>query len=247
VKIGVLIYGFFGLLIGLFIGFWIANAVNRNLSPPFVNQHTISPQQTPTAGNNGEKLSREEIKTAFAAAENRKEDPNFQKNLGLALLRYAKVQSDSSFLPELITLLERTNRLSNEKDTEVLTALGDVYFIQAREKSEASLYEKSRNLYLRAVLLNPANAEIKTAYASTLLFSKPAKPEAAITELNSILKQNPNDEDALELLVLALIQSNKIEIAGQKLSELRKINPNNPAIPDLKAQLTQNKIKINRE
>ncbi|HEX8196146.1 MAG TPA: tetratricopeptide repeat protein, partial [Pyrinomonadaceae bacterium] len=192
------------------------------------------------------KLSPDEIKAAFAAAENRKEDPVFQKNLGLALSRYAKVQSDSSFLPELITLLERANRLSNEKDTEVLTALADVYFIQAREKFEASLYEKARNLYQRAISLDPDNADIKTAYAYTFLFSKPAKPEAAITELNSILKQNPNDEGALQLLILALIQSNKIEIAGQKLSELKKINPNNTAISDLEAQLTQHKINLNR-
>lgn len=245
-KIGVLIYGFFGLLIGLVIGFWIANAVNRNLSPPLVNQNPISLQQTATPDNSGEKLSQEEIKAAFAAAENRKEDAVFQKNLGLALSRYAKVQSDSSFLPELITLLERANLLSNGKDTEVLTALGDVYFINAQEKSEPGLYEKARNFYQSAVRLSPDNADIKTAYASTFLFSKPANPEAAITELNSILKQNPNNEDALQLLILALNQSGKIEIAGQKLSELKKINSNNPAIPDLEAQITQNKIKINR-
>jgi tetratricopeptide (TPR) repeat protein len=247
VKIGVLIYGFFGLLIGLVIGFWIANAVNRNLLPPLVNQNPISLQQTKAPENSDEKLTQEEIKAAFAAAENRKEDAVFQKNLGLALSRYAKVQNDKSFLPELITLLERANRLSNEKDTEVLTALGDIYFIQAQEKSEASLYEKSRNLYQRAVRLNPDNADIKTAYASTFLFSKPAKPETAITELNSILNQNPNNEDALQLLILALIQSNKIEIAEQKLSELKKINSNNPAIPDLEVQLTQNKINLNRK
>jgi len=247
VKIGILIYGFFGLLIGIVIGFWIANAVNRNLSPSFVNQNTISLQQTEAPENNGEKLSLEEIKATFAAAENRKEDTVFQKNLGLALSRYAKVQNDSSFLPELVTLLERANRLSNEKDIEVLTALGDVYFIQAHEKSEPNLYEKARNFYQRAIKLNPDNADIKTAYASTFLFSKPANPEAAITELNSILKQNPNNEDALQLLILALNQSGKIEIAEQKLSELKKINSNNPAIPDLEAQITQNKIKIDRE
>ncbi|HEX8266726.1 MAG TPA: tetratricopeptide repeat protein [Pyrinomonadaceae bacterium] len=246
-KIGVLIYGFFGLLIGLVIGFWIANAVNRNLSPPLVNQNPISLQQTAAPENSGEKLSPEEIKAAFAAAENRKEDAVFQKNLGLALSRYAKVQNDSSFLPELITLLERANRLSNEKDTDVLAALGDVYFIDAQEKFEARLYEKTRNLYQRAIRLNPGNADIKTAYASTFLFSKPANPEAAITELKSILNQNPNNEEALQLLILALIQSNKIETAEQKLYELKKINSNNPAIPDLEAQLTQNKIKINGE
>ncbi|HEX8567470.1 MAG TPA: tetratricopeptide repeat protein [Pyrinomonadaceae bacterium] len=245
-KIGVLIYGFFGLLIGLVIGFWIANSVNRNFPPPLVNQNPISLQQTKAPENSGEKLSPDEIKAAFAAAENRKEDAVFQKNLGLALSRYAKVQSDSSFLPELITLLERANRLSNEKDTDILTTLGDVYFIQAREKSEAGLYEKARSLYQSAVRLRPDNADIKRAYASTFLFSKPAKPEAAITELNSILKQNPSDEDALQLLVLALIQTNKVEIAGQKLSELKKINPDNPAVPDLEAQLTQNKINLNR-
>ena len=245
-KFGVLIYGLFGLLIGLVIGFWIANAVNRNFSPPLVNQNPISLQQTKAPENSGEKLSLDEIKAAFAAAENRKEDAVFQKNLGLALTRYVKVQNDSSFLSELITLLERANRLSNEKDTDVLTALGEVYFIQAQEKSEARLYEKSRNLYQRAIRLNPDNADIKTAYASTFLFSKPANPEAAITELNSILKQNPNNEDALQLLILALNQSDKIEIAEQKLSELKKINSSNPAIPNLEAQLIQNKINLTR-
>lgn len=245
-KYGAFIYGFCGLLIGLVIGFWIANAVSRNVSSPHISGNLISLEKKQTPENGGENLSREEIASAFAAAENRKEDAAFQKELGLALSRYAKVQNDFSFLPELIALLERANRISSEKDADILAALGDAYLIQAQEKSEPNLYEKARNLYRQAVRLKPDNAGFKRAYAVSFLFSKPAESEAAISELNSVLKQNPNDESALELLVLALIQSNKVEIAEQKLSEIKKNNPNSRAIADLEAQLNQNKIKLNR-
>lgn len=246
VKQRALIYGFFGLFIGLIIGFWIANAFSRNHSTPIVRQNPVSSQQPPAPANSGEKLSREEIAASFAAAENRKDDADFQKNLGLALARYAAVQNDSSFLPQLINLLERVNGLSNEKDAAILIALADVHFLQARGKSEAELYQKARNLYQQADKLNPNSPDAKIAHASTFLFSIPASPDTAISELNSILEQHPKNEDAMQLLIAALIQNDKAEIAEQKLFELKKINSRNLAIPDLEAQLNQNKIKLNQ-
>lgn len=239
-KNGALVYCLGGLVIGLIIGFLIANVVNRNVRLP------IS-AQTPAATNNRqtenapESLSREEIKAAFASAEERKEDAAFQKNLALALYRYAKVQNDSGFLPELQNLLERVNQQTKSADFEVLTALADCYFTQGQEKSNASLIEKSQDFYRQAVKLNPANTDAKIALASTHLFTKPAQPEKALQELNSILEQNPKNEPALQVIVLALIQDKKNEAAARRLSELKEINPENPAISDLEAQLAQKK------
>ncbi|MDQ4120030.1 MAG: hypothetical protein M3209_01005 [Acidobacteriota bacterium] len=243
-KQGTLIYGFVGLVIGLVGGFWAANTVARNFSQPFVNQKSIPLKQEQQPAGNSEKLTGEEIKASFAAAESRKDDFVFQKKLGLALARYAAAENDASFLPELINLLERASRLANEKDFEILMTLADVYFFQAREKNDPDLYDKSKELYQRAIRLNPDSAEAKMAYASTFLYSKPPRPDAAVKELNLILKQFPRNEGVLQLLISALIQSGDVEIAEQRLSELKKINSNNPAIPDLESQLTQNKIKL---
>jgi tetratricopeptide (TPR) repeat protein len=241
VKKGALIYGFFGLVIGLTIGFWVANAFNRTVSLSTVNQNPVSAPQPAPPENNVEKLSQEEIKAAFASAENR--DAAFQKDLGLALYRYSKLQNDSSFAPQLIKLLERANHLSNEKEIEILVALADTLFNAGQD--DAIIVEKARNLYQKAVKLKPSEANIKTAFASTYLFSKPPIPEAAISELNAVLKQHPQNESALQLLVFALIQNGKSDAAEQKLSELEKINPNNSALPDLKVQLAQNKLNRN--
>lgn len=240
-KQNALIYGSLGLLIGLIIGFWIANAYNRNFSVPPVVQNSSQLSRTPKSESFDEKLSREEIAASFAAAESRKDDREFQKKLGLALARYAAIQNDSSFLTELILLLERTNRLFNEKDVETLSVMADVYFIKAGEKNDTTLLDKSRKLYRQAISLNPENSDLKAAHASTFLFSKPSQPEAAISELNSILEQNPKHENSLQLLISALIQTKKIELAEQKLAELKKINSSHPAIPALDAQLNQNK------
>lgn len=245
-KQSAFIYGFFGLVIGLVIGFWIANFYTRNLPAPLPAQNPISVQANREPEKTGEKLSREEILASFAAAENRKEDSDFQKKLGLALAGYSTVQNDRSFLPELIALLERANRLADEKDVEILTALADLYFIQGGEKSDPAFYDKARNVYQRAIILNPGNADLKAAHAATFLYSKPPRADAALAELNSILKQNQNHEFSLQLLILALIQTNQIQTAGQKLAELKKLNAANPAIPDLEAQLSQNKINSNR-
>lgn len=240
-KKGALVYCLGGLVIGLIIGFLIANAVSRNVRLPIAAQApaVTNNRQTEDAA---ERLSREEIKAAFASAEERKEDAAFQKNLALALYRYAKVQNDSGFLPELQNLLERANLQSKSADFEVLTALADCYFTQGQEKSNAGLIEKSQDFYREAVNLNPANTVVKIALASTHLYTKPSKPEKAVQELNLILKQNPKNEPALQVIVLALIQGKKNEAAAQKLSELKKINPNNPTIADLETRLAQNKI-----
>jgi predicted Zn-dependent protease len=237
-----LIFIFVGLLIGLTIGFWIANAFNRTVSLSTENQqNSVSVQSAAAPEENVEKLSREEIKAAFASAENR--DFAFQKDLGLALYRYSKLQNERSFLPQLIKLLESANRLSNEKDVEILSAFADVLFVTGSENPVQ--VEKARNLYQKAIKSDPSDENVKTAYASTYLFSKPAQPVAAIAELNRVLRQNPQNEIALQLLVLALIQSEKFDVAEQKLSELEKINPNNSAVPDLKVQLTQNELNRN--
>jgi predicted Zn-dependent protease len=241
VKKGALVYCLGGLVIGLISGFLIANAVSRTVPVPI-------PTQTPAATNNrqtknaAERLSREEIKAAFASAEERKEDAAFQKNLALALYRYAKVQNDSGFLPELQNLLEHVNQQTKSTDFEVLTALADCYFTEGQEKSNASLIDKSQDFYREAVRLNPANTDAKIALASTYLFTKPAQPEKAVRELNSILKQNPKNEAALQVIVLALIQSKKDGEAAQRLSELKEVNPDNPVTADLEAQLAQKKI-----
>lgn len=243
-KKSALIYGFVGLVIGLTIGFWVANVFNRAVSRSSVNHDSVSAKQTTAPEDDRvEKLSPEEIKAAFASSENRKEDAAFQKELSLALYRYSKIQNDSSFLPELLKLLERANKSANEKDAEILIALADTAFNFGQNKTNFA--EKARNLYLKAIKLNPSDSNIKTALASTYLFSKPAEPETAISKLDAILKQDPQNEGALQLLVSALIQTGEFDLAEQKLSDLEKINPNNSAIPDLKVQLTQTRLNRN--
>lgn len=241
-KAETLIYGLAGLVIGLIIGFSVANALNRSFPAQTVNRNITLPETAPSTTNREASLSREEIAAAFASAEIKKDDFTFQKNLGIALTGYAKSQNESDYLPQLAKLLERVNTLSKEKDFDVLMALGDVYFLESQQSGDSNALRKARSAYERAEQLKPEQVDAEIALAATFLFSSSPQPEIAITILNRVSTQNPNHEIALQLLISALIKNGKFDLAEQKLTELKRNNPDNPAIPDLAAQIKQKQI-----
>ena len=233
-----------GLLLGAAMGFVLANSFSRH-SPDYQN-----PKASPVSQVNGnesnpknespatlEKLSPEEIETALAQAASQKSQPLIQKKIGLALYNYSRIENDTTYLAELREILQNALNNLNGKDYDLLMALGEIFF-------NAGELEKSEEYFRRALKSKPADINAQNSLGAVYLKqnTEPARAKAIeIFEIN--LKQQPGDEEALQYLIAALIQSGKTEKAEQTLNELKKVNANNPAIPDFEIQIHQLKLK----
>ncbi len=229
-----------GLIIGLVLGFTAANAISRRQAQSF----TVAAANTPvasggsSAGTSEEVLSSEEIQKAFERADADPENIRLQKNIGLALFGYTKMRGETKILPDIERLLKRTK----EDDFEVLSALGELSFVLGQENGDSQRILNARNHYEKALKIRPEASSVRTDLASTYLFSNPPELDNAIAEYRKALKVDNRNERTKQLLATALLNLKRTDEASVQIGELEKINSSNPSLPDLKAQLAQQKL-----
>ncbi len=116
-------------VVSFFGGFLLANALNRSeLNTLRAEIERLKTSPNASSQNNSElSLSEEEIRRKIAEADKNPDNSNFQKNLGLALYRYAAMKQDADLLSEVTRLLTRANQ-KDKQDYDVLITLGNTYF-----------------------------------------------------------------------------------------------------------------------
>jgi tetratricopeptide (TPR) repeat protein len=119
--------------------------------------------------------------------------------------------------------------------------LANALFDLGQTSEEPENFGKAREYYLKALKMKPDDASVLTDLGQTYYYGKPADPQKAISIYRQALTVAPRDERALQSLATALISTGRHEEAQQKIDELRGINPNNPALSNLRAQLAQSK------
>jgi len=213
-------------LISFIGGFLLANALNKQELEQLrrENARLQSESQKLT-------LSDEEIQAKLVEAERQAEDFNYQKSLGIALYRYSIISQESKYLPEVIKLLERANKI-NPEDFETLVALGDASFDLGQIKKDNAYYEKARRAYQEALKLRPKDADIQSSIGITYLSSNPPDYQKAITEFQKALKINPNHERSLENLARSYLAQGKDKEAEEMKSRLKEVNPQNQILKE---------------
>ena len=248
-KNGSVWYAFIGIIIGLTLGFVIANGFsraeleNRRLSaqarqaPPVSPQTQASPEQ-----NGGERLSVEELRQAVSKADADPTNSKLQRDLGIALYRYAGLEQNASLLIDAVRLLERAETASaGGGDAELLATLGNAQFILARQ-SEPARMVKARAAYQKALKANPKNADLIVDLGLTYFFAEPSEPEQALKAYLQALEVNLSHERALESVVNAYLKIGDSKEASVYLDKLKTVNPNNLSLPDLQVQLAQSEV-----
>lgn len=194
--------------------------------------------------NQGEKsnsppsLSKEEIRKKIVEAEQNKDNFTFQKALGLALYRYAKLRQDRELLPSIVKLLKRANTL-NEDDYDVIVSLGNVYFDIGRAKKNKTSLEKAKSFYKKALERNGKDVRVRVDLGRIYFLSNPPNYEKALKEYEEALKINPKHEKSLQSIIQVLIKLKRKEKAAAYLQTLKKINPQNLSAGEFERQLTE--------
>lgn len=214
-------------------GFLFANALNRSelLTLKAENERLKNASQNPT-NSNGQELSEEEIKQKIAEADQNPDNVGFQKNLGIGLYRYATIKQRPELLQDVERLLKRAYE-KNPKDQNVLVFYGNTLFDIGFAKKDNAKFEEARKIYSEALAQEPKDVDIQTDFGLTYFYENPPKDEKAIEELKKALTLKPDHERSLQYLAQIYTRQNKPEESQKYLTELKKVNPNNPIINQL--------------
>ncbi len=227
-----------GLIVGFAAGFLIANSLNKAaIDAATTAQSGGNPKAgAAPAGGSKVELSDEEIKAKLAEADKNADNFEYQKTLGLALYTYAAMKQDASLLEDVARLLDRAYKL-NADDYDVIVSLANINFDLGQLKKDDSFNKQARELYQKALTKNEKDVKVRTDLGLTYLQGAAPDNDAAIGELKTALEQDPNNEKTLQYLSQAYAAKGDKAEARRHLEELRKINPQSPAIPDLEARV----------
>jgi tetratricopeptide (TPR) repeat protein len=233
-----LIISIIAVLISFIAGFFVANAFNRKEIADlqaevgrWKNVQKNSPEpDTETA------LSEDEIRAKIAEADQNPENIEFQKNLALALYRYSTFRQDSTWLTDILRLLNRAYE-KNPKDYNLITTLANIYFDISQSKNDADSLKKSRDFYQKALDIKPNDVDVRSDLGLTYLLADPPENEKSVAEFNKALKINPRHEKTLQNMIEALLAAGKTKEAEPFISKLKEVNPNNEALKDFTSQL----------
>jgi len=233
-----ILYVIIAALAGLIAGFLLTNFFNRSEMNALRAQVEQSKTSKPadTKGSEDNTLSPDEIKAKIAEADKNPTNLSFQKDLGIALYRYSAMKQDPALLTEALRILTRANSI-DDKDFDVLVALGNAHFDTGYDKDDAASFEKARTIYTKALGQKPDDPDVRTDLGLTYFVQKPPDYDKAAAELLRVSRGNPKHERSLQFLVQIYVKQNKPADAEKTLNQLKSINPSNPAIADLTQQV----------
>ncbi|MCY7374953.1 MAG: tetratricopeptide repeat protein [Pyrinomonadaceae bacterium] len=219
-------------------GFLMANALNRNEMNQLraENGRLTAAQTEAKQDESGLSLSDEEVRDRIAEADKNPSAAAFQKNLGLALYRYAAMKQNADLLAEVSRLLNRAFE-NNPKDYDVVVTLGNIYFDIGYFKKDNAQFEKAREFYQKALEQKPNDVDVRTDLGLTYFLTVPPEYEKAIAEFQKSLQSNPKHEKTLQVIAQTLLAQNKVSEAEKYVARLKEANADNQYLAQLESQI----------
>jgi tetratricopeptide (TPR) repeat protein len=228
-----LMFGVFGLIVGLVVGFVFANSVNKtaavatpggpvpgSTSTSLSGNPALPPDHPPLGTSSGDmgNTPGEIVPQVAAAIEKAKAEPkNFEAQMTAADLYYQIMRFD-----EAAQFYEAANKL-RPADAEPMIKLGNSLF-------DAEKYVEAEKWYLQALEKEPKNINVRTDLGLTFYLRQPRDVDRAITEYTAALVIDPEHEITLQNLTLAYNEKGDMASYDQTLNKLRQVNPNNPIV-----------------
>lgn len=224
-------------------GFLLANSLNRtelsNLRGE--NERLKTAPVKSDAGTQSElALSDQEIRAKIVEADGSPNNFAFQKNLGLALYRYAAMKQDPELLAEVGRLLNRAYQ-NDGGDYDVAVTLGNIYFDIGYFKKDNEQLLKARELYTAALRQKPNDADVRTDFGLTYFLTTPPEFDKALDEFRKSLAINPKHEKTLQVMTQTYLAQNDTAEAEKYLAKLREANAANQYLAELESRIAQSR------
>lgn len=227
-------------LLGFAFGFFLANTFNRGEMDVLraENERFRSNSSNTAQQANQTELAESEIQAKISEADANPGNLGYQRNLGLALYRYASMKQDVRLLGESARLIERAISLS-PKDRELKVAAGNANFDIGYFGKKNESFEKARKYYSSALADDPTDSDVMTDVGLSYFLQEPQDLVAADREFFRSLKIDPKNEKTLQFAIQTLWRLGRAYEASGLLEQLRAINPEGPAVKELSTMLTQ--------
>lgn len=221
-------------------GFFFANALNKSeLEKLRIENSGLKNSPANSNQNESEKtLSDEEIQRRIAEADQNPNNIQAQKNLGIALYRYAAMKQDAKLLLEVARLLNRAYE-KNPADKDVIITLGHLYYDIGYFQKDNASFEKAREFYQIVLIQTPNDVDVRTDYGLTYFLQNPPEYDKAVAEFQKSLQENPKHEKTLQFLIQTLLKQGKTQEAENYLAKLKEVNPNTPSLSEIQTQIAQ--------
>ena len=224
-------FGIIGLIVGLAIGFFTANSINKNAAQtvsqfpataPLQNQQvpTILVKEQPAA--TGAMLS--DVSAVLDKANN--EPTNFDAQIKAGDL-YQQIKG----FDKAVSFYERAHRIKPD-DYELIVKLGNTYF-------DAGQFEKAAQWYEQALVKKPGDTNVRTDLGITFVERAVPDYDRAIIEFQTSLKTNPKHEPTLYNLGAAYYKKGNLAEANKILVQLEQANPNSQLVGRLRGIISQ--------
>lgn len=227
-----ILYSIIGLLLGYVAAFTFVIYVNQREAAGGTQTAGGAQVRTnaPGGGADDEEI-RERIREAGARA---------RENAGSFDLQMeaAELHARAGEFEEAIDFLTRANELRPE-DYEVIVGLGNINY-------EAGRFEVAERWYREALRRKPDDINVRTDLGLTFFLRKPSDIDGAVAEFRQSLQRDPRHELTLQNMTVVLTRkasiedsdaksrTKSLEEAEQNLSQLEEVNPDNPALPNLR-------------
>jgi tetratricopeptide (TPR) repeat protein len=225
-----ILYGIVGLVIGLSIGFFYANSVNRNSN--FQKGPIQNAQMDPTQDQQVPNITVKEqpakggmmpdVKETLDKAET--EPNNFEAQLKAGEL-YFKIKN----FDKATEFYDKANSLNPSKFEEVVR-LGNAYF-------DIGKFEKAEQLYTNALKEKPNDIGVRTDLGITFVERANPNLDRAIEEFQKSLEIDPKHEPTLYNLAIAYYKKGNTEELNKTVQRLNEANPQGELTTKLKQLL----------
>jgi tetratricopeptide (TPR) repeat protein len=226
-----LMFGVFGLIVGLVVGFVFANSVNKtaavaapgspvpgSTATSLSGNPALPPDHPPLGTSSGDmgNTPGEIVPQVAAAIEKAKSEPkNFEAQMTAADLYYQIQRYE-----EAAQFYEAAHKLK-PADAEPMIKMGNSLF-------DADKYTEAETWYLQALEKEPKNVNVRNDLGLTFFLRQPRDVDRAITEFKAALVLDPEYEITLQNLTLAYTEKGDTANFNQTLTKLRQVNPKNP-------------------
>lgn len=230
-----IMFGVFGLVVGLVIGFMGANSLNRSAAGQIAQApvgSTTAPSSNPnlpadhppigTTGADQPSSGAPQAQVTAAIDKATQQPQNYEAQMTAADLYY-QIQryEDAGKFYEIAIKLK-------PGETEPLIKAGNAYF-------DGEKYDQAEKWYLAALQKNPNDINVRTDLGLTFFLRDPRDIDRAIKEYKTSLAIDPNHEITLQNLALAYTENGDKDTLVKTLERLKKVNPNNPVIKKAEA------------
>lgn len=218
--------GIVGLIVGLAIGFFAANSINKNSAQTVSQTPTSAPlqnQQIPNVLVKDQAPSATgmlpDVSAVIERANNAPTDFEAQIKAGDLYQQIKGFDKAAAFY-------ERAHQIK-PSDYELIVKLGNIYF-------DARQFETAAKWYEQALAKKPDDTNVRTDLGITFVERAVPDFDRAVNEFQTSLKTNPKHEPTLYNLGAAYFKKGELEEANKVLAQLEAVNPQSQLVSRLR-------------